>query len=504
MKRLPSVLALSLVSLAPAVARATPQKLLLTEVTVAPSEAEHVAIYNPGSSVVDLTDYYLSDCDTYYKVVTGTAPASASDFIARFPTGAHIGPGQTQYVSIAGAECFKSACGTAGGLFAGFGVYPTYEIPSSVAADGNAHVLDMIAPFTDAIGEAHNLTNGGEPVMLFHWDGNSSLVTDVDYVCYGSPFLGNPAVHKTHQTTITGPSGVPGTYQDDTPDGPTHHAPLSSGGATTNTCRVVPRTEGTQVGSGGNGIAGSDETSENTATTWTACATVTPTATDLDGDGVLEGDDACPLVAGPASNNGCPPGSSSSSSSGAASSSSSSSSSSTTASSSSASSSTSSSASSTSTSSSSSSTTATSSSSSSSTSTSSSSSSSTSSSSSASSAGMVSSSSGGTTSSGGTGGSMGAGGAGGSSGGGAGGAGVGGSTVSGAGGDVTGGLGGGASGATSSGGVAGTGGASSSSGGGSGHGCALACADEDPRPGRLGVALALVAALLARRRRRAA
>src|SRR4051812_26955273 len=123
MKRLSSALALSVVVLSPALASAAAQKLLLTEVTVGPTEAEHVAIYNPGTTAVDLTDYYLADYDVYYKVVTGTVPASTSDFLVRFPAGASIGPGQTQYVAIGGAECFRSACGTVG-AYVGFGVYP--------------------------------------------------------------------------------------------------------------------------------------------------------------------------------------------------------------------------------------------------------------------------------------------------------------------------------------------------------------------------------------------
>src|SRR5262249_30883645 len=147
-------LVLSFISLVPAAASAAPEKLLLVEVTTSPSEAEHVAIYNPGTTTVDLTNYYLSDSESYYKVVTKTAPSGASDFIARFPAGARIGPGQTQYIAIGGAECFKSACAT-GGNFAGFGVYPTYEIPSTITdANNNANVLDMMSPFDAAIGEA--------------------------------------------------------------------------------------------------------------------------------------------------------------------------------------------------------------------------------------------------------------------------------------------------------------------------------------------------------------
>ena len=61
------------------------------------------------------------------------APANASDFVARFPAGATIGAGEKQYISIGGAECFRTACGPTGN-FLGFGVYPTYELASSTAA----------------------------------------------------------------------------------------------------------------------------------------------------------------------------------------------------------------------------------------------------------------------------------------------------------------------------------------------------------------------------------
>jgi hypothetical protein len=164
MKRLSSALALSFVTLAPALASAVPQKLLLTEVTVQPTEAEHVAIYNPGTTSVDLSNYYLADFDAYYKVVTLTAPANNSDFVVRFPAGASIGAGQTQYVAIGGAECFKSACGSVG-TYVGFGVYPTYEIPTATTTKNSDKVLDMLAPFTAAIGASRGFTNGGEPII---------------------------------------------------------------------------------------------------------------------------------------------------------------------------------------------------------------------------------------------------------------------------------------------------------------------------------------------------
>lgn len=249
---------------APLGAHAAASKLLLTEVATAPNQAEYVRIFNPGPATVDLTNYYLADYATYYQVVTSTAPLT-SDFVVRFPAGATITPGTTQIVSVGGAECFKTACGSIG-TFVGFGFYPDYELPPLVPTDGSASVPDMLVPFASAVGATRGLTNGGEPVVLFYWDGASNLVTDVDYVFYGTPTAGNPAVNKTG-VMVSG-----STYLNDTADDATHHAPLSALTTPQGTCRVVPFTEGTQTQIGGNGVGGSDETSENTATTWFACA----------------------------------------------------------------------------------------------------------------------------------------------------------------------------------------------------------------------------------------
>jgi MYXO-CTERM domain-containing protein len=296
MKRLASALAASTLVLTPALASAAAQKLLLSEVVVSPTQGEYIAITNPNATPVDLTDFYLADYETYYNVVKSTAPAAA-DFVVRFPMGATIAPGAKQYVAIGGAECFKTACGT-GGLnkFNGYGVYPTYELETGDPLKSSAVVVNMVLPFVGAVGASRGLTNGGEPIVLFYWDGVSSLVTDVDYVYYGSPAASNPAVNKT------GIMVNASTYAADTADTAAAHAPLSVPpvGGTTNTCRV-DAAEGAQVTAmSANGINGRDETSENSSVTWTACATVTPGAIDADGDSIPDATDNCPAVANPA------------------------------------------------------------------------------------------------------------------------------------------------------------------------------------------------------------
>ncbi len=308
MKRLASAIALAALSLSPALASAAAQKLLLVEVVVSPTDAEYIAIANPGPAAVDLSNYYLADYSTYYRVVfngdagqPGAIPVSA-DFVVRFPAGATIQPGEKQIVSVAGANCFKSAnCNGAPVTFFGFNVFPTYEIPPALAASESPLVPDMVSPFAKAIGATHGLTNGGEPVILFYWDGVTNLVTDVDYVYYGgATSAGNPAVFKTGDM-VNGEIYAPDTMED-AANTAARHAPLfvpnaGNMGISSNTCRVLPYSEGNQLMAGSNGVNGADETSEDASVTWTACAAVTPGSGDTDGDGVSDGMDNCPAIA---------------------------------------------------------------------------------------------------------------------------------------------------------------------------------------------------------------
>lgn len=255
MKRLASALAASTLVFAPAIASAAAEKLLITEVVTSPTQGEYIAITNPNATAVDLTNFYLADYDTYYNVVASTVPA-ATDFVVRFPMGATIAAGAKLYVAIGGAECFKLACGTGGvNKFNGFGVYPTYEIETGDVTKSAANVVNMVVPFASAVGATRGLTNGGEPIVLFYWDGASNLVTDVDYVYYGATG-GNPAVNKTG-VMVNGSA-----YAPDTADAVAQHAPLSVPpvGGTTNTCRVDAAEGAQTTAMNANGIAGRDET----------------------------------------------------------------------------------------------------------------------------------------------------------------------------------------------------------------------------------------------------
>ena len=245
-------------------------KLLLTEFVVTPTGGEFIEIYNPNASSVDLTDYFLSDVafdggpEYYYHIVLGTYEGGFGDFMSKFPDGATIGAGEHQIVALNGDADFLST----------YGVNPTYEIDQAEFQSGPPDAIpDMMETHPGSIYGAdstHNpgLTNGDEMVMLFYWDGLSDLVSDVDYVLYnsGSPTPNDEAVDKTG-ITIDGPDpGTTGsTYLNDTPVANQLSALSPTSGFS---AQREDYTEGLQVMSGGNGVTGSDETSEDLNNTW--------------------------------------------------------------------------------------------------------------------------------------------------------------------------------------------------------------------------------------------
>ncbi len=245
-------------------------KLLLTEFVVTPTAAEFIEIHNPNASPVDLSDYYLSDVafdggpEYYYHIVLGLYEGGFGDFMSKFPDGATIGAGEHQIIALNGDADFLST----------YGVNPTYEIDQAEFQSGPPDAIpDMMETHPGSIYGAdstHNpgLTNGDEMIMLFYWDGMSDLVGDVDYVLYnsGSPVPNNEAVDKTG-VTIDGPDpGTTGsTYLNDTPVANQLSALSPTSGFST---QRFDYTEGAQVMSGGNGVTGSDETSEDMNNTW--------------------------------------------------------------------------------------------------------------------------------------------------------------------------------------------------------------------------------------------
>jgi hypothetical protein len=210
--------------------------LIISEIVVIRTEAEFVEIYNPTSQNLPLEQIYLADYKNYYDFSSG--PSTLFDFRVRFPAGASIAPGSFATVSLETASAFQTV----------YGKYPDYDFD---AADGNAPA--MVGDFTGSSG----LTNSGEVVVLFRWDGVSDLVEDIDYLLYGTPSSG---VDKTG-VSVGGSS-----YVADTPV-------ASQGIATTpdtdgESLHRCDTAEATETKLFGNGPAGHDETSEDSSVAW--------------------------------------------------------------------------------------------------------------------------------------------------------------------------------------------------------------------------------------------
>ncbi len=253
--------------------------LVLTEFAVTPTDAEFIEIFNPTTEVVDLTDYYLSDfvlssdpTQNYWRLVDGTLVPEAgfdTDFLARFPAGATILPGQTIVVSLHDDTVFTE-------FWAGGGrtVPVDFEMVQDGAADG---VPDMVDPGPATIGQRliqanAGLSNAREVVVLFHWDGVSDLVQDVDIVQWGNA----GPVFNTISPVKTGVQ-VDGPDADATPtaylaDSPAAEQDLASTGDSANdvglTVSRVDFDEGLEPLAGGNGLTGHNETGENYSATW--------------------------------------------------------------------------------------------------------------------------------------------------------------------------------------------------------------------------------------------
>ncbi len=227
--------------------------LLITEFVVTPTAGEFIEVFNPTSATVDLSTYYLTDDVTsnnndYVKVVNGAGALSltSADFLVKFPDGASIAPGEAQTIAFSDTAFSRI-----------YGKPVSYEVFSS-----SPGVPDMV---TIAATANAGLTNGSESVVLFTWDGTSDLVQDVDYVVWGNK---GTAVDKSG-LAIDGPDAGTevSTYQNDTvvanqsvvnADNDADLEPHDFGDSAQRVTLEVG-----EILTGGNGITGHNETSEN-------------------------------------------------------------------------------------------------------------------------------------------------------------------------------------------------------------------------------------------------
>jgi len=246
-------------------------KILISEIVVSPTVGEYIEIYNPNNQPVDLSDFYITDATFangsayYYNIVTGTDAGGGSfgDFHARFPAGAMISPGEFQTIALNGSTNFNTT----------YNQDPTYELyEDDATADA---IPDMVEAIAGSINNQGALTNSGEVAILYQWDGIADIVSDSDYVVWGDKGEG---VDKTGVMT-DGPDAdmMDGLYLDDTAIA-LQDSVADTGHADSQSFHRVDYTEGQQVSSGGNGITGADESSEDLSQTWVTLSMPTPNA----------------------------------------------------------------------------------------------------------------------------------------------------------------------------------------------------------------------------------
>jgi len=217
--------------------------LVLTEVVLAPSTGEFIEIANPNAQPVDLATYYVADAGPYFRIPGGPPVVDTADFIARFPAGASIPAKGVITVALDTSAAFTTV----------YAVAPTFALSGGTLT-------------TVASNGVPSLTNGGELVVLFRWDGTSDLVRDVDILIAGAPTAGNALVDKSG-VALDGPDAdvISTAYKA---DARTLAAQASAPASGKSTKRIAPETgHETQTGAG-NGLTGDDETSENTSLTW--------------------------------------------------------------------------------------------------------------------------------------------------------------------------------------------------------------------------------------------
>lgn len=273
--------------------------LLISEVAFDPTASEFIEIFNPTPYTVTMTNYHISDVShrggtagttnfPYWELVNGGfTPATAftplstsnsSDWHARFPSGFTILSGETIILAMDGASF-------AGATFANPVPANTKVLAlRNVVAPGQTAMRVFQGTssfdFIDANAQGATpvtcsnagLTNGGEGVILYFWDGQanpvSPLVTDIDYVFWGTEVNSNTRILKTTATSVT----LGGNTQAFMNDGAGSNVTTAATNDSVVRNNFVESGEGT---SGGNGFNGDDEIGEP-GTNWTGVDTPTP------------------------------------------------------------------------------------------------------------------------------------------------------------------------------------------------------------------------------------
>jgi len=254
----------------PAVA-ATADHLIISEVVVktySPAAffgSPFIEIVNPTGSPLAMDNVYITDGTTapgafYYNLplldIEGSFPGggTAGDFHARFPAGFTLAAGDTIAIALNGSAEYMEA----------YGRKPDFELfEEGASPDG---VPEMLEAFPGSIGAGLGgsgnipvLSDISESLILYSWNGNSNLVQDLDYLMWGTDY--SVRINKSG-VTVGGEAYLPDTAVA------SQEKAAFAGPYYGEALRRVDADEGAELASGGNGINGHNETSENLATTF--------------------------------------------------------------------------------------------------------------------------------------------------------------------------------------------------------------------------------------------
>ncbi len=277
-----------------------PAKLIFTEVCLTPSPGEFVEIHNPNTFAVTLGDYYLTDAiyapgsQFYWRIVEGNPSQETvgggafNDFHAKFPDDAVIAAGDTVTVALLGSSAFEDY----------HLVSPDFELFEDASGDTIAELEEIFAGSIGApdatfgvLTNYNNDTGNGEVLILYYWDGTTDLVTDIDLLVWGN---GTSYRFSKNGVSVDGPDAdtTPSAYALETAaDGIAY---LQFGHAVGESYTRIDLNEGAQAPTGGNGVGGRDELSENWADTY-AAATASPNPPGGGGGGG-DGDDGAAIA----------------------------------------------------------------------------------------------------------------------------------------------------------------------------------------------------------------
>lgn len=231
--------------------------LLITEIASDGGTNEFIEIWNPSNQDVNLGKYYLSDFVEYWKYPTRTLTTVSNDFLIGFPDDAVLASNQVMVVAL-----------TAAGFSARYGRPADYAVDSDVGA--SRPVRYRLA--SNVVGQLPSITDGGEYVALFYWDGESDTIKDVDLILAGTTTSAANMLKTKEPTDGPDPDMAATSYKPDLGN-------LGGGMTSSATAGASYKRKALETGSerqvgDGNGILGDDETTEALKATWDNAAGV--------------------------------------------------------------------------------------------------------------------------------------------------------------------------------------------------------------------------------------